>query len=86
MDKKEYKELQEVKKKLKTRNIDTVGRLLMDVKDHNHKVQAEMVDLRKMVTQTNQKILEQQGQIDSLKMMGFKGSMGTGSTVHKAGE
>lgn len=77
-------EMQQNKEALKGKNIDIVSAQLLRTQEHNHQVQSEMVDLRRMLTQANQDIAELRGEVAALKAMGFRGIMGTGSTVHSA--
>ena len=79
-------EMEEHKAVLKNKNLDAVASLLLEMRDQNKKVLEDNVDLRRMVTNATQRISELQGEIDALKVMGFRGNMGTGSTVHNAGE
>ena len=80
------KEIEDTKKHLEGKNINAVAQMLQATRDHNAKVQTEMHDLRRMVTQATQEITQLKGEIAALKMMGFKGNMGTGSTVHNKDE
>lgn len=65
---------------LKDKNIDAVAQLLIDSREHNHKVQAEMVELRKNITTLTQQHAELQGQLNAIKAMGLV-NMGTGPTA-----
>lgn len=86
LSKEQMEEKAEFKKQLKGKNIEAVAQLLLDSREHNFKTQAELVDVKKMLTQANLDIATLKGEINALKAMGFRGNMGTGSTVHKAGE
>lgn len=80
MDQERYEELEQIREEVKKRNVDTVARLLVDVQEHNHKVQAEMVDLRRMMSQSMQQVEQLRGELNAIKAMGYI-RMGTGPTV-----
>lgn len=50
MTQEQMDELQAIKEEVKKKNVDAVAQLLLDVKEHNFKVQDEMTDLRRLVT------------------------------------
>lgn len=80
------KETEETKEVVKKMNVDAVADLLTKVQQNIHAVMADNVDLKRMVTDAKQEILVLKGEINALKVMGFRGNMGTGSTVHNKGE
>lgn len=82
----QMKELEEFKAEAKDKNVEAIAQILLDVRQKTEKVLNDNVDLRRMISQNNQEIATLRGEINALKAMGFRGNMGTGSTVHAAGE
>jgi chromosome segregation ATPase len=80
------KEIEETKELVKKMNVDAVSQLLTDLQDDHHNIKTEQVDLKRILTNLTQNIVELRAEINMLKAMGFRGSMGTGSTVHKQDE
>ena len=80
------KELEAVKELVKERNIDAIAQLLTDLQDTHQEIKNEQVDLKRILTNLTQDIVELKAQINMLKAMGFRGNTGTGSTVHAQGE
>ena len=80
------KEIEETKEVVKTMNVNAVAQLLTNIQDDNHKIKSEQIDLKRMVTNLTQGQTELRAEINMLKAMGFRGNMGTGSTVHEKGE
>ncbi len=80
------KEIEETKELVKKMNVDAVSQLLTDLQDDHHNIKTEQVDLKRILTNLTQNIVELRAEINILKAMGFRGSMGTGSTVHKQDE
>ena len=76
------KEIEETKALVKKMNVDAVSQLLTDLQDDHHNIKTEQVDLKRILTNLTQDILELRAEINMLKAMGFRGNMGTGSTVH----
>lgn len=79
-------EMEATKEVVKTMNVNAVADLLIKVQEDHHKVLADNVDLRRMVTTNNQQMIEMRAELNMLKAMGFRGNLGTGSTVHNANE
>jgi hypothetical protein len=82
MTEERFKEIEGTKETVKKMNVDAVADLLIKVQNKNHELLSDNVDLRRVVTNNNQKLLELEGRINALQAMGFRGLMGTGSTVH----
>jgi chromosome segregation ATPase len=80
------KEIEETRALVKKMNVDAVSQLLTDLQDDHHAIKNEQVDLKRILTNFTQDILELRAEIHILKAMGFRGTMGTGSTVHTQGE
>lgn len=80
------KEIEETKELVKKMNVDAVSQLLTDLQDDHQGIKNEQVDLKRMVTNLTQGQTELRAEINMLKAMGFRGNMGTGSTVHEKGE
>lgn len=80
------KEIEETKNVVKTMNVNAVAELLVKVQDQNHQVLNENVDIKRMLTQNNMEMAAMRSEISMLKAMGFRGNMGTGSTVHTKDE
>ena len=80
------KEIEDTKAVVKTMNVNAVAQLLTNIQDDNHKIKSEQVDLKRMVTNLTQGLAELRAEINMLKAMGFRGNMGTGSTVHQKDE
>lgn len=80
------KEIEETRALVKKMNVDAVSQLLTDLQDDHQSIKSEQVDLKRMLTNLNQNIVELRAEINILKAMGFRGSMGTGSTVHTPDE
>ena len=80
------KEIEETKEVVKKMNVDAVAQLLTDLQDDHQSIKNEQVDLKRMLTNLTQDILELRSEINILRAMGFRGSTGTGSTVHAKGE
>ena len=79
-----FKEIEKTREVVKTMNVNAVADLLVKVQEQNHKVLEDNVDLKRMVTTNNREMAEMRSEIAALKAMGFRGTMGTGSTVHNA--
>ena len=79
-------EIEKAKNAVKKMNVDAVAQLLTDIQDDNHKIKSEQVDLIRMVTNLTQDLSSLRTEINTLKAMGFRGNIGTGSTVHEKGE
>ena len=77
------KEIEETKALVKKMNVDAVSQLLTDLQDDHQSVKNEQVDLKRILTNLTQGIVELRAEINMLKAMGFRGNMGTGSTVHE---
>lgn len=80
------KEIEETKALVKKMNVDAVSQLLTDLQDDHKSIKNEQVDLKRILTNLTQDIVELRAEINILKAMGFRGNMGTGSTVHTQGE
>ena len=80
------KEIEETRALVKKMNVDAVSQLLTDLQNDHHNIKTEQVDLKRILTNLTQDILELRAEINILKAMGFRGNMGTGSTVHEKGE
>lgn len=76
------KEIEKTKEAVKKMNVDAVSQLLVDLQNDHKGIKDEQVDLKRMLTNLTQDIVEMRAEINMLKAMGFRGSMGTGSTVH----
>ncbi|MFT5352317.1 MAG: hypothetical protein ACI9GH_000164 [Candidatus Paceibacteria bacterium] len=77
------KEIEETKKKVQKMNVDAVSQLLIGIQDDNYKIKTEQADLMRMLTNLTQDLAALRAEINTLKAMGFRGNMGTGSTVHE---
>ena len=77
------KEIEETRELVKKMNVDAVSQLLTDLQNDHHNIKTEQVDLKRILTNLTQDILELRAEINMLKAMGFRGNMGTGSTVHE---
>ena len=80
------KEIEETRALVKKMNVDAVSQLLTDLQDDHQSVNNEQVDLKRILTNLTQGIVELRAEINILKAMGFRGNMGTGSTVHTQDE
>ena len=80
------KEIEETKELVKKMNVDAVSQLLIDLQNDHKDIKDEQVDLKRILTNLTQTIVELRAEINILKAMGFRGNMGTGSTVHASGE
>jgi hypothetical protein len=80
------KEIEETKELVKKMNVDAVSQLLIDLQNDHKGIKDEQVDLKRMLTNLTQNIVELRAEINILKAMGFRGNTGTGSTVHASGE
>jgi phage host-nuclease inhibitor protein Gam len=80
------KEIEETKALVKKMNVDAVSQLLTDLQDDHHNIKTEQVDLKRILTNFTQDIVELRAEINILKAMGFRSNTGTGSTVHTQGE
>ena len=76
------KEIEETKELVKKMNVDAVSQLLTDLQDDHQGIKNEQIDLKRILTNLTQSAAELRAEINILKAMGFRGSMGTGSTVH----
>ncbi len=79
-------EINETKELVKKMNIDAVANVLTNMQNDNYKVKSEQADLKHIMSKATQEITGLRAEINVLKVMGFRGNMGTGSTVHKQGE
>jgi chromosome segregation ATPase len=79
------KEIERTRDLVKKMNVDAVSQLLTDLQDDHHHIKTEQVDLKRILTNLTQDIVELRADINILKAMGFRGNMGTGSTVHAKG-
>ena len=79
-------EMQLVKEEVKNKNVDAIADLLVKMQNELQRIANENVDLKRMMTACTQKDLELQAQVNALKTMGFRGNLGTGSTVHNKDE
>ena len=80
------KKKEETKKIVKSMNVDGVELLLRGILDDKQNIKNEEVDIKRMLTDLNKGIIELRAQINILKAMGFRGKMGTGSTVRGKNE
>jgi chromosome segregation ATPase len=80
------KEIEETKKAVKKMNVDAVSQLLTDLQNDHQNIKNEQVDLKRILTNLTQGLTELRAEINMLKAMGFRGNMGTGSTVHAKDE
>lgn len=80
------KEIEETRALVKKMNVDAVSQLLTDLQDDHQSIKNEQVDLKRILTNLTQGIVELRAEINILRAMGFRGTMGTGSTVHTQGE
>ena len=76
------KEIEETKALVKKMNIDAASQLLIDLRDDHQGIKNEQVDLKRILTNLTQEIVELRAEINILRAMGFRGAAGTGSTVH----
>jgi hypothetical protein len=84
---KKIEEINETTELVKKMNVDVVAKVLTDMQNYNHEVKSEQADLTKIVLKVTQDIAELRAQINVLKTMGARGTIGgTGSTVHMQGE
>ena len=80
--KERMEEMEKAKEDVRKMNIEAVADLLVKMQDRYHEVLADNVDMKRMVTDVKQEVMALRGEINALKAMGFRGTMGTGSTVH----
>lgn len=80
------KEIEETRALVKKMNVDAVSQLLIDLQEDHQGIKTEQVDLKRTLTNLTQDIVALRAEINILKAMGFRGTMGTGSTVHVQGE
>lgn len=80
------KEIEETKELVKKMNVDAVSQLLIDLQNDHKGIKDEQVDLKRILTNLTQNIVDLRAEINILKAMGFRGNTGTGSTVHVSGE
>ena len=80
--KERMEEMEKAKEDVRKMNIEAVADLLVKMQVRYHVVLADNVDMKRMVTDLKQEILVLKAEVNALKTMGFKGTMGTGSTVH----
>jgi hypothetical protein len=78
--------INETKELVKKMNVDAVAQFLKNMQDGNYKIRAEQGDLKHIISQVTQDIAELKTETGTLKALGLRGNMGTGSTVHKKGE
>jgi hypothetical protein len=76
----------ETKELVKRLNVDAAAQLLINMQDSNYKIKSEQSDLKHIVSKVTQDITGLRAELRMLKAMGLRGTMGTGSTVHKQGE
>ncbi len=79
------KEIERTKELVEKMNVDAVSQLLIDLQDDHRNIKNEQVDLKRILTNLTQDIVELRAEINILRAMGFRGNMGTGSTVHVKG-
>lgn len=77
------KEINETKEGVKKINADGITKILTDIRDDSQKLKTEQVDIKRMLTDLSLGAVELRSHINIIKAMGFRGSMGTGSTAHK---
>jgi chromosome segregation ATPase len=77
-----FKEIEETRALVKKMNVDAVSQLLTDLQDDHKSIKDAQVDLKRILTNLTQDIVEMRAEINILKAMGFRGTMGTGSTAH----
>ena len=82
ISKERMKEIEATKAAVKKMNVNAVAELLISVRDDNHKVKSEQQDLKRMVSNLTQELAGLRAEIATLKAIGYRGGMGTGSTVH----
>ena len=80
------KEIEETRALVKKMNVDAVSQLLTDLQDDHQGIKNEQVDLKRILTNLTQDIVELRAEINMLKSMVCRGNMGTGSTVHEKGQ
>lgn len=76
------KEIEETRALVKKMNVDAVSQLLTDLQDDHKNIKDAQIDLKRILTNLTQDIVGLRAEINILKAMGFRGNMGTGSTVH----
>ncbi len=76
------KEIEATRALVKKMNVDAVAQLLTDLQDEHKSTKDAQVDLKRILTNLTQDIVELRAEINILKAMGFRGNMGTGSTAH----
>jgi hypothetical protein len=74
------------KELVKKMNVDAVANVLINMQIDNYKVKSEQANLKHIMLKAIQDISSLKAEISMLKVMGLRGNMGTGSTVHKQGE
>ncbi|MEK7613458.1 MAG: hypothetical protein AAB439_01105 [Patescibacteria group bacterium] len=80
-------ESSETKELVKKMNVDAVANVLVNMQIDNYKIKSEQVDLHPIVSRVTQDIAGLRAEINVLKAMGGRGTIGgTGSTVHMKGE
>lgn len=76
------KEIEATRALVKKMNVDAVSQLLTDLQDEHKNTKDAQIDLKRILTNLTQDIVELRAEINILKAMGFRGNMGTGSTAH----
>ena len=80
-------ETNDTKELVRQMNVDAVAKVLLDMKNYTFTVRSEQADITHMVSKITQDIAGLQAELNVLKAMGARGTIGgTGSTVHYKGE
>lgn len=79
MDEEAYEQEQRLKERIREKNVDAIGQILVDLQDRFNELSTELVDLRRIVTNTHGDIAAVRAEFNALKAMGYI-KMGTGPT------
>ena len=79
MKQEEYEREQRLKERIKEKNVDAVAQIMVDLQDRVNELSSELVDLKRIVTNTHGEMASIRAEFNALKAMGYI-KMGTGPT------
>ena len=80
---KQKEDMENTKTHDKKLNIDAIANFLIKIQNENHQVKSEFINLKKIIKNSTQDISGLRAQINELKALGARGTIGgTGSTVN----
>ncbi|MGW8178661.1 MAG: hypothetical protein ACWGQW_07845 [bacterium] len=79
MDQESYEREQRLKERIREKNVDAIAQILVDLQNRVNDLSAEVVDLRRIVTNTHGDMASIRGEFNALRAMGYI-KMGTGPT------